>query len=58
MLHSAESIFRQFEAEYLREFEKEFENILGVYQGPRGSLFMEKNICRKSREAVSLSQFV
>jgi hypothetical protein len=29
MLHSAESIFRQFAAEYLREFETEFENILG-----------------------------
>jgi hypothetical protein len=29
MLHSAESIFWQFATEYLREFEKEFENILG-----------------------------
>jgi hypothetical protein len=29
MLHSVESIFRQFAAEYLREFETEFENILG-----------------------------
>jgi hypothetical protein len=29
MLHSAESIFRQFVAEYIREFETEFENILG-----------------------------
>jgi hypothetical protein len=29
MLHSAESIFWQFVAEYLREFEPEFENILG-----------------------------
>jgi hypothetical protein len=29
MLHSAESNFRQFAAEYLRKFEKEFENILG-----------------------------
>jgi hypothetical protein len=28
-LHSAESIFRQFAAEYLREFEAEFEHILG-----------------------------
>jgi hypothetical protein len=28
MLHGAESIFRQFVAEYLREFETEFENIL------------------------------
>jgi hypothetical protein len=29
MLHRAESILRQFEAEYLREFETEFENIVG-----------------------------
>jgi hypothetical protein len=29
MLHGAKSIFRQFAAEYLREFETEFENILG-----------------------------
>jgi hypothetical protein len=29
MLHSAEKIFRQFVAEYFREFETEFENILG-----------------------------
>jgi hypothetical protein len=29
MLHSAESNFRQFAAEYLREFEMEFLNILG-----------------------------
>jgi hypothetical protein len=29
MLHSAESIFRQFGAEYLREFETGFENSLG-----------------------------
>jgi hypothetical protein len=28
-LHSAESIFRQLVTEYLREFETEFENILG-----------------------------
>jgi hypothetical protein len=28
MLHSAESIFWQFAAEYLREFETEFEYIL------------------------------
>jgi hypothetical protein len=28
-LHSAESIFRQFAAEYLLEFETEFENIIG-----------------------------
>jgi hypothetical protein len=29
MLHSAKSIFRQVVAEYLGEFETEFENILG-----------------------------
>jgi hypothetical protein len=29
MLHSAESIFWQFAAEYFRELETEFENILG-----------------------------
>jgi hypothetical protein len=29
MQHSAESSFRQIAAEYLREFETEFENILG-----------------------------
>jgi hypothetical protein len=29
MLYSAESIFRQFVAEYLGEFETKFENILG-----------------------------
>jgi hypothetical protein len=29
MLHCAESIFRQFVAEYLVEFETEFEYILG-----------------------------
>jgi hypothetical protein len=29
MLHTAESIFRQFVAEYLGELETEFENILG-----------------------------
>jgi hypothetical protein len=29
MLHSEESISREFAAEYLREFETEFENILG-----------------------------
>jgi hypothetical protein len=29
MLHSAETIFWQFAAEYLRELETEFENILG-----------------------------
>jgi hypothetical protein len=28
MLHSAESIFWQFAAEYFREFKMEFENIL------------------------------
>jgi hypothetical protein len=28
MQHSAESIFQQFVAEYIREFETEFENIL------------------------------
>jgi hypothetical protein len=33
MLHSAESIFRQFVAEYLGEFETEFENILGCQPG-------------------------
>jgi hypothetical protein len=44
MLHSAESIFRQFAAEFLREFETEFENILGVNQGPGpGQLIYEKN---------------
>jgi hypothetical protein len=29
MLNSAESIFYQFVAEYLRKFETKFENILG-----------------------------
>jgi hypothetical protein len=29
MLHRAESNFRQFAAEYLREFETEFEKMLG-----------------------------
>jgi hypothetical protein len=29
MLHSAESNFRQFAAEYISEFETEFKNILG-----------------------------
>jgi hypothetical protein len=29
MLYCAESIFRQIATEYLREFETEFENILG-----------------------------
>jgi hypothetical protein len=33
ILHSAESIFRNFVAECLGEFETEFENILGVNQG-------------------------
>jgi hypothetical protein len=33
MQHSAESIFREFAAEYPREFETEFENILGCYPG-------------------------
>jgi hypothetical protein len=33
MLHSAESIFRQFVAGYLREFVTEFENILGCKPG-------------------------
>jgi hypothetical protein len=41
-------------AEYLREFETEFENMLGVNQGPRASGFMKKNRSKKSRETVSL----
>jgi hypothetical protein len=54
MLDRAESIFRQFAAEYLREFETEFENILGFNQEPRASWFMKKT---RGRETVSLSIF-
>jgi hypothetical protein len=49
MLHSAESIFRQFGAEYLREFETEFENILGYYSGAKGQLIYAK----KQRSKIS-----
>jgi hypothetical protein len=39
MQHSAESTHNR---DFLREIETEFENILGVYQGPRGHRFMKK----------------
>jgi hypothetical protein len=41
--------------EYLREFETEFENILGYYSGALGQLIYEKTRGRKSRETVSLT---
>jgi predicted restriction endonuclease len=51
MLHSVESNFRQFAAAYLREFETEFENILGLVD------LWKKTRGRKSRETVSLKSW-
>jgi hypothetical protein len=60
---SLENIFSKHSAqcsiahirEFLREFEAEFENILGCYSGAYGQLIYEKARGRKSREDVSLS---
>jgi hypothetical protein len=49
MRHSAGPIFA---IEYLGEFETELENILGVYQWPRGDQ-LAKPTGRKSLAAVS-----
>jgi hypothetical protein len=49
MLHSEESNFRQFAAEYLREFETEFESILGCLPGAEGQLIYEEKKNQKSK---------
>jgi hypothetical protein len=71
MLHSAESNFRQFAAEYLREFETEFENNLGFLTRGLGPVDLWKNqrskiswdglfkpVCMKIIEENRKSKFV
>jgi hypothetical protein len=45
--------------DYLREFEAEFENILGYYSGAyRDNRFVKKTRGRKFREVFSLSETI
>jgi len=46
---------KNFEVEYLREFEAIFKNIKGVTQGQQGGWIMKKNGGQKSRDTAPLS---
>ncbi len=51
---SADSRIFTFKYEYLREFETEFENILGCESGAHMGQFMKKKQSKKSRATVPL----